>query len=219
MPGDVDQDAIFAEISDERRSLARTLDSLTPEQWDAPSLCDAWTVRDVAAHLVVPLIVPIWKFGLVMVRTRGDFDRANQLMTTRVRLEHGSELPALLAAHADKKFTPPGHGPLAPLSDVIVHGLDTCAPLGIEHHVPDHRMTTMLDFLVPETGAAPFKGPELRLHWRATDVDWNRGEGPVIEGTAGTLALVLTGRSSALADVTGPGAERLAEARANRRRS
>ncbi|MFI8565376.1 maleylpyruvate isomerase family mycothiol-dependent enzyme [Rhodococcus sp. NPDC078407] len=219
MPGDVDQDAIFAEISDERRSLARTLDSLTPEQWDAPSLCDAWTVRDVAAHLVVPLIVPIWKFGLVMVRTRGDFDRANQLMTTRVRLEHGSELPALLAANADKKFTPPGHGPLAPLSDVIVHGLDTCAPLGIEHHVPDHRMTTMLDFLVPETGAAPFKGPELRLHWRATDVDWNRGEGPVIEGTAGTLALVLTGRSSALADVTGPGAERLAEARANRRRS
>ena len=202
MSSDPDDDAIFAETSDERRSLARTFDTLTPEQWDTPSLCDAWTVRDVAAHLVVPLIVPLWQFGLAMVRTRGNFDRANQMMTQRMKRKHGDELPALLTAHADKKFTPPGHG-----------------PLGIEHHVPEHRMVTMLDFLVPESGAAPFKGPDLRLQWRATDLDWSRGEGPVVEGSAGTLALVLTGRSSALADITGPGAAQLAEARANRRRS
>ncbi|MBY3988813.1 maleylpyruvate isomerase family mycothiol-dependent enzyme [Rhodococcus fascians] len=219
MSSDLDDDAIFAEISDERRSLARTFDTFTPEQWDTPSLCAACTVRDVAAHLVVPLIVPLWQFGLAMVRTRGNFDRANQMMTQRTKRKHGDELPALLTAHADKKFTPPGHGPLAPLSDVIVHGLDVCRPLGTEHHVPEHRMTTMLDFLVPESGAAPFKGPELRLQWRATDMDWSRGEGPVVEGSAGTLALVLTGRSIALADITGPGAAQLAEARANRRRS
>lgn len=219
MPSDPDDDAIFAEISDERRSLARTLETFSPEQWATPSLCDAWTVRDVAAHLVVPLIVPLWQFGLAMARTRGDFDRANQMMTQRVRRKHGDELSALLTAHADKKFTPPGHGPMAPLSDVIVHGLDMCRPLGVEHRVPDHRMITMLEFLVPATGAAPFKGPELRLQWRATDLDWTRGDGPIIEGSAGALALVLTGRSSALADVTGSGAERLAAARTTRRRS
>ncbi|MCZ4522227.1 maleylpyruvate isomerase family mycothiol-dependent enzyme [Rhodococcus ruber] len=219
MSSDSDDNAIFAEISDERRSIARTLETLSPEQWATPSLCDAWTVRDVAAHLVAPLIVPLWHFGLAMARTRGNFDRANQLMTQRVRRKHGDELPALLTAHADKKFTPPGHGPMAPLSDVLVHGLDMCRPLGIEHHVPDHRMITMLDFLVPATGAAPFKGPELRLQWRATDLDWTRGDGPIIEGSAGTMALVLTGRSSALADVTGPGADRLAAARASRPRS
>ncbi|MSX07682.1 MAG: maleylpyruvate isomerase family mycothiol-dependent enzyme, partial [Actinobacteria bacterium] len=83
MSSDPDDDAIFAETSDERRSLARTFDTLTPEQWDTQSLCDAWTVRDVAAHLVVPLIVPLWQFGLAMVRTRGNFDRANQMMTQR----------------------------------------------------------------------------------------------------------------------------------------
>lgn len=219
MPSDQNDDAIFAEISDERRSLARTLDTFTSEQWDTPSLCEAWTVRDVAAHLVVPLIVPLWQFGLAMVRNRGNFDRANQMMTQRIKRKHGDELPALLTAHADKKFTPPGHGPSAPLTDVIVHGLDMCRPLGIDHRVPDHRMITMLNFLVPATGAAPFKGPELRLQWRATDLDWNRGEGPVIEGSAGALALVLTGRSSALADIGGPGAEQLAAARANRRRT
>lgn len=217
MPSSPNDDAIFAEISDERRSIARTLGTFTPEHWDTPSLCKAWTVRDVAAHLVVPLIVPIWQFGLVMARTRGNFDRANQLMTARIRRLHGDELPDLLAAHADKKFTPPGHGPSAPLTDVIVHGLDMCRPLGVEHRVPEHRMITTLDFLVPATGAAPFKGPELRLHWRATDLDWTRGEGPTVEGTAATLALVLTGRSSALSDISGPGAEQLAAARASRR--
>ncbi|CCQ15863.1 putative uncharacterized protein [Rhodococcus sp. AW25M09] len=217
MPGDPNDDAIFAEIADERRSIAQTLDEFTPEQWDTQSLCKAWTVGDVAAHLVVPLIVPTWQFGLAMVRTRGDFDRANQLMTQRVRRRHSDELPALLEAHADKKFTPPGRGPSAPLTDVIVHGLDICTPLGIEHRIPEHRMGMLLDFLVPETGAAPFKGPELRLHWRATDLDWSRGDGPTIEGSAATLALVLTGRSSALSGIAGPGAEQLAAARASRR--
>lgn len=211
-------DVIFAEIASERRSLAKTLETFTTEQWATPSLCEAWTVQDVAAHLVVPLIVPLWKFGLVMGRTRGNFDRANQLMTTRVRRKHGGELPALLTEHADKRFTPPGHGPSAPLTDVIVHGLDMCRPLGIEHRIPENRMIMMLDCLVPANGA-PFTSSDLRLRWRATDLDWSRGEGPIIEGSAGTLALVLTGRSGALVDTGGPGAEQLAAARANRRRT
>src|SRR5690606_32689775 len=36
----------------ERRSLAATLATLTPEQWEHPSLCAGWTVRDVAAHVI-----------------------------------------------------------------------------------------------------------------------------------------------------------------------
>ena len=36
----------------ERTELADLLDTLTPEQWDAPSLCTGWRVRDVTAHLV-----------------------------------------------------------------------------------------------------------------------------------------------------------------------
>ncbi len=36
----------------ERADLAALLRSLTPEQWDAPSLCAGWRVRDVVAHVV-----------------------------------------------------------------------------------------------------------------------------------------------------------------------
>jgi uncharacterized protein (TIGR03083 family) len=35
---------------DERREFARFVDELTPHQWDHPTLCEGWRVRDVVAH-------------------------------------------------------------------------------------------------------------------------------------------------------------------------
>lgn len=45
----------------ERQFTANTLSKLTPSQWQDDSLCDGWTVEDVAAHLIVRegLIAPI----------------------------------------------------------------------------------------------------------------------------------------------------------------
>lgn len=34
----------------ERTDLADLLATLTPAQWEAPSLCEDWRVRDVVAH-------------------------------------------------------------------------------------------------------------------------------------------------------------------------
>jgi len=36
---------------DERADLAEFLATLTPEQWEAPTLCTLWRVRDVVAHI------------------------------------------------------------------------------------------------------------------------------------------------------------------------
>ena len=36
----------------ERADLAAFLDTLTPQEWHARSLCDEWTVKDVVAHVV-----------------------------------------------------------------------------------------------------------------------------------------------------------------------
>jgi len=36
----------------ERTDLADFLVTLTPEQWEAPSLCEDWRVRDVVAHVM-----------------------------------------------------------------------------------------------------------------------------------------------------------------------
>ena len=39
-------------VVEERREWASFLRTLSKEQWDRPSLCDGWTVRDVVAHAV-----------------------------------------------------------------------------------------------------------------------------------------------------------------------
>jgi uncharacterized protein (TIGR03083 family) len=36
----------------ERGDLAEFLATLTPEQWEAASLCEGWRVRDVVAHVM-----------------------------------------------------------------------------------------------------------------------------------------------------------------------
>jgi len=38
-------------IHAERRALAADLRTVTGDQWDTPSLCSKWTVRDVLAHM------------------------------------------------------------------------------------------------------------------------------------------------------------------------
>jgi hypothetical protein len=40
---------------------------------------------------------------------------------------------------------------------------------------------------------------------RATDADWSVGSGPVVSGPALSLVLALTGRPTALADLSGDG--------------
>ena len=36
----------------EREEFAALLESLTPRQWDSPTLCERWRVRDVVAHVI-----------------------------------------------------------------------------------------------------------------------------------------------------------------------
>lgn len=196
----------FEEIADERRALADLLSRLTPDQLATRSLCSEWTVRDVAAHLIVPLEVGIPKFALTMLACRGDFDRANIRLAHRQAQRPFDEIVTILRSKADKRFTPPGAGPEAPLTDALVHGLDIRWPLTIDRRVPEERVLKSLTFLT--TAAASglvVKGAldGLRLH--AQDVDWVHGNGRTVCGDAEALLLALTGRSTALASLEGDG--------------
>lgn len=207
----MDTDQTFAAIAEERRQLADVLDGLSEEQWSTPSLCGAWTVRDVAAHLVTPLVTPIYKIVLAVAKARGNFDESNRTTTADVVERHGNELPDLLRHHADSRWRPP-LGPVAPLTDLTVHGQDIRRPLGISRTFDPVRQRTILDFLVTPKARWGFTPRDRKwhgLHWETTDLDWSHGEGKVVHGTAEAIMLVLTGRPVALADVTGEGVEQL----------
>lgn len=204
-------DEVFGMIAEERRALADLLDTLTPEQWATPSLCAGWTVREVAAHLVVPFEVSVPSLMLRLVRSLGSYDRAMDGATREVAARPTTELAARLRANADHRFTPPMSGPEAPLTDVVVHGQDIRRPLGIAHGIEPEHLRVALDRMAG--GALGFV-PRSRvagLRFEATDLDWSAGDGALVRGPAEAILLAITGRPVALADLEGDGADRLAD--------
>ena len=204
----MDDGQLFAEIADERRRLADQLSGLTDEQWATPSLCAGWTCRDVVAHLVMPLVVSTPTIVLAMIRAFGDFDKANVAVTTKVAQRY-DDLAAVLRDKADKRFTPPGNGPLAPLSDIVIHGADIRRPLGLPSTTDPDSRRTVLDCLVTPKASRGFTDGVAPVRWVTTDLDWTFGDGPEVRGPAESLMLVMTGRGIAMADLTGDGAATL----------
>jgi uncharacterized protein (TIGR03083 family) len=202
---------VFEEIADERRAVADMAAGLSPEQLATPSLCPQWTVRDVVAHLLMPLETRLPQVLRAMVGARGDFDRANVVLTARTADRPYEEIVAGLRARAASRFTPPGLGPMAPLTDLLVHGLDIRRPLGITRAVPEQRLRAALDFLVTPRAARGFvgKGRLDGVRLEATDLDWAWGEGAAARGTAEDLLLAATGRAAGAEALGGEGAELL----------
>src|SRR5205085_1662078 len=49
----VEHSEVWAAIDDQRRALVQLLEGLSEQEWRQPSLCEGWTVRQVAAHLAL----------------------------------------------------------------------------------------------------------------------------------------------------------------------
>lgn len=199
---------IFADIADERRAVAGMLADLPPENRSVSSLCDGWTVHHVAAHLIMPLTVSMPAIMVAMIASGGNFDRANNKLTKQLARRPFEEIIEILQTKADKKFTPPGAGPEAPLTDILVHGLDIRWPLGLPRQIPEQRLRTALTHLTTKSAnGVATSGVLTGRRFEATDVDWSYGEGPLVSGAAGALLLALTGRTVAVAHLAGEGAE------------
>jgi uncharacterized protein (TIGR03083 family) len=197
-------------IASERLTLADQLDTLSPEQWDTQSLCDAWTVRDIAAHLVVPHKISIPAFLVTFVAAGGSFSRANVAMTAKEAKRPTPDIVADIRRFADSRAKPPGFGSEAPLSEVLVHGQDIRIPLGLDDTSAIESWAATLDFLVMPKARRGFVSVSLQgFHFVASDIDWSHGTGEEVRGPAVALALAMMGRRARLEDLTGPGVSRL----------
>ena len=70
----MDRDEVWRAIDAERSSVADLLDELSAEEWETPSLCAGWRVRDVAAHLTLAQM-GVRTAAVEILRARGDFNR------------------------------------------------------------------------------------------------------------------------------------------------
>lgn len=207
-----DEDAAWAQLAIERRAFADVLEGLSEEQWRTPSLCSSWTVAGVTTHMMVGQTGTLPQFLSAMLRARGRFARANELMVERKADRATSAIVADLRDHADDRFTPPGLDWHAPYADFLVHRLDALVPLGIEHGRTLAAWPDALDHVLGPKGRGGFMDrgyPSPTCV--ATDVEWSHGTGPRVEAPVEALALAITRRpTERLADLTGPGAATLA---------
>ena len=201
---------IWDDIATERLGIADVLEGLTDAQWQTPSLCGKWTVRELAGHLVVPFHTSMPAFVVAMVKAGGSFHRANDSLARAQSKRPTADLIADLRANATSHFTPPRQGPLAPLTDSLVHGQDLRIPLGINDPRDPEVWLQSLDFLVTPATRGSFTRPELPpVEFVATDLDWHVGAGPQVSGPAYAIALALTTRAASLDRLSGAGMDDL----------
>lgn len=209
--------ALLDLIADERRRVADLLEHLDADQWEVPSLCGAWTVRGVAAHLTAGWNLTRPGFAIRMLRNRGSFDRANAELANELAERPTDVIVEDLRSHARDPFSPPVLGHRGMLTDVLTHGQDIARPLGIEWPVDPVRARTALDLTVsprcaPVVPRRLWKG----LRFETDDQDWVWGDGPVVRGDSGSVLLALQGRDPVEDGLVGPGADELRRRRRGR---
>ncbi|MCY4725592.1 maleylpyruvate isomerase family mycothiol-dependent enzyme [Nocardioides sp. STR2] len=207
----MDDDDIFARTTHNRMLIADLLESLSAEQWDAPTLCAGWSVRRLAGHLLQPMLVGFGRFFLTAVRHRGNTEATVDQLARMLADRPPAESVSLLRQHAHDRVRPPRVGPMGPFAETCVHLRDIARPLGLEADVPRADWVTLLDYLTTREVAPALVAPR-RLEGialTATDAARRWGSGLEVWGPAEGLAMVVTGRTSVASDLNGPGLPRL----------
>jgi len=196
---------VMAMAREERTEMADFLASLRLEQWDHPSLCGGWRIRDVAAH-----VVSYEEHGwadlikrLAMARFRPG--RLNEVALADYAARDPQELVEFLRKHLTPRGATARFGGRVGLVDALIHHQDMRRPLGMRRQIPAERLLAALPFAVT--------APPLRGFWNArgvrlvvTDLDWSRGKGPEAHGPSEAILMVLAGRRDVARELTGPGA-------------
>lgn len=190
----------------ERADLARLLAGLDEQEWNAPTLCTQWRVRDVVAHVIsYDVLSPVhlvgrFLLGAVTLTSPGSIgvEQAASLST--------SELLLRLETH----LTPTGltagfHGAIG-LTDGLIHHQDIRRPLGRRRAIPAERLRPALDFAL-RSPRLPARRLTRGLHLVATDLDWASGEGPEVSGQGEALLMAAAGRAGVTPELDGPGVQ------------
>ena len=203
-------DSIWPTIHAERRALADDLAGLTPQQWQTPSLCSAWSVHDVLAHLLAAARMTPVKFFPGLAGARFDFHR---YMATLVAREGAAGPEATLAAFraVQSRETSPPAPATTWLGEAFVHGEDIRRPLGIAHSYPLAAVTRVITYYSKLNALLGAKRRIAGLTLKATDTDFSLGSGPVVQGRAISLLMITAGRKSVLDELSGPGVQVLHE--------
>ena len=133
------------------------LATLTPEQWEAPSLCEGWRVRDVVAHVMSFDGVSL--LGMFRRVIRGRIVHINQVGVDELASLSTEQLLDKLRAHLRPQGLATTFGGRLALLDVTIHHQDIRRPLGLPRQIPAERLrwswTTACAALSCRRGTSP----------------------------------------------------------------
>ncbi|WP_019137292.1 TIGR03085 family metal-binding protein [Cellulomonas massiliensis] len=201
-----------------RRELVDALAAVPP---DAPTLCEGWQARHLAAHVVLRQTSPAVGLGLLLPRVTSLADRRVEQLAATVTDD--AAYRALVARVAKR---PPAWHPTAWAGDaadsveLFVHtedvrrGAGAADPRPLDAGLSDHLWRSLVR-MAPlrlrgvHAGVVLVREDEVRARVRRP-----RGEGTaVVRGEVSELLLHLTGRGTAAdVHVEGPGADALTAA-------
>jgi len=200
--------ALWPMIHEQREKLGELLTTLTPQQWEAGSLCADWRVRDAVAHCVETQLMTPGRFIGHYVAAGFRFHAMSAKDVARHKQQPTDQLLAEYKSSAGRSTAPPG--PLiAMLGEAVIHAEDIARPLG--KHI-DAAPATLVEAANYTRRTSPLLHGKQRsagLKLRATDVEWTVGEGPEVSGPAASLIIALAGRKAGLDDLSGDGVETL----------
>jgi uncharacterized protein (TIGR03083 family) len=198
-------------IKSERATLVDALEKLPDADWDRPSLCHQWSVRDVVGHIVATASMTPPRFIAKLAGSGFNF----QTMVGREIAQvtggrSNADLVEALRSRIDARSAPPGPA-TSWLGETIVHGEDIFRALGGYREHPVEHVVAVADFYQGSNLLIGAKDRIRGLTLRATDADWQHGSGPEVSGPILALVLAMTGRAAAFADLTGEGVAVLRE--------
>lgn len=191
-------------VRNERLAFVELLESLSEDEWTAQSLCTAWTVENVAAHLAWAPVAGATEMSKAAVRAGFSVNRLIADSALRWSRRGRPAILAQLRENAESGARPTGVPMVGALADAVVHGLDVRVPLGRHHAVDPEAFRLVADWTLASRWpmTIPVGGsPRKRLRGTrlvATDADWAWGEGTEVREPAAGILLRIFGRDPAL---------------------
>jgi uncharacterized protein (TIGR03083 family) len=201
---------LWALIHPERQALLNDVAALSDEQWNTPSLCALWTVRDALAHLTSGAkMTPVPYIGS-WVRSGFRFNTMNEKGIVAQRGSTPADTVASFKSQLTASTHPPG--PLqAMVAEAVLHGEDIRRPLGIKHAYAPEALVVVGNFVTRGIGFLGAKRRSKGLRVVASDVEWTHGDGPEVSGPFASILIALTGRKAGMVDLSGDGVATLTQ--------
>ena len=199
---------IWPLIHEQRNKLGDLLETLSDAEWETPSLCPGWQVRDVVAHCIQTHLVTPWSLIGDLISSGFSFQTRNDRGVARRRSQSPSELLSDYRATAGRDSAPPGQLTYA-LVEAVIHGEDIARPVGRRIDVAPQSLVTVVEICRTTDPIHHGKERSVGLTLRSSDVAWSAGTGPEVTGPLASIILAITGHQSALDDLSGEGLDAL----------